>query len=1247
MSIISNRIISNRKGTGSRVSFKTKLFTIVAAVTLTGGAAVMPFATMADSTIDALQAQIAALQAQLAALSGQPTTTAPVGACNFTRALTVGVRGDDVTCLQKYLMSTGHYTYSGGATGYFGNITRSAAAAWQAANGVSPAVGYLGSISRAKYLSLIAMAPMPTPTPTPTPTTSGSPAPVPAGSGLSVMTSTDQIAEGTLAPMSAMRIPMLGVVFTAANDGDITVNSLLVQRVGQADDAVVDGVVLLDENKVQIGLSKTLNSLHQATLNEPFTVAKGTSKKMWIAFNRVSTTGNNGQIARFQLVSVNAGTATVSGTFPMIGPGVTINDTLTIGSLASPARGVLDPGSARSSLQVGSTAFYATGVRWTVGSAEPISLEQVRFYQAGSAGSGDLTNVKISIKGTDYPTTVSSDGKYYTALISPGLTFDKGANIDFAIKADIAGGSNRTIDFDLQRRTDIVAKGTTFNYYILPAAGTATNSTTQGEGFTTSEPYYDAYLHTISAGSLRVEKTNNIPSGNVPLDSSNTPIGSFGFDAKGENIQISSLKLTYALSSGTFDYITGVSIVDDTGATVAGPKDAVSGLTTTFSDTFSVKAGYRVYTVKAKLSSSFSDGATISVSVDPDGDITAKGEVTGLTITPSPTSAVSANTMTIRKAGLKVSVSDSPTAQNVVRGVTGYLFSNLQYDATASGEDLRITSQDTTIVVSGSADPDSLNSCQMFDGTTALNTGSNVLSPSGNTTGTNLKGTFTLDNNLIIPKGTVKLVQIKCNIDSNAAANETWSLGLTSATGNDTVVVGATTGVAVTEAITNGNGPTMTVRSGGSFTVALDPSSPAERYGIAGKTNVGSSVFQFTSQYEALKLTKFGFFLASSTASTSDVVKVTFWDGATSVGEAVFKSNDFYATTTLTSSFIIPKDGLKVLSTTVDLISKDSIGKAATVGGDSGHLITLNYTNAASSTQMIGQASGQTLWLSGVDAVPTSARGIRLVKSHPTLARLAVPTNTITNGDMDLYRFSVTAPADGDIGLFKFTFRIATGTTATSSSFRVFAYTDSGFSTQAYAANPINANDVDCIGSNSLETSATDLCNAGGAGTSLWDYQASTTHIQVFFDPQNGTAAIPGRESIQVPAGQTRYFKLLGNIASAATGDSFTVALVGDSAFFPTLTNGGSASTTNANGDITSAETGGSGIHGDSLSITDRIGGGNPLISGVRNNNSGGSFFVWSPNTTTTSATSTNDWLNGNLLTGLPSTEMAQQSFSK
>ena len=105
------------------------------------------------ATIEELQAMIAQLTAQLSSLSGSTTTS--TASYTFTRSLTVGAQGADVTALQNFLIAKGH-TIAAGATGYFGAQTAAAVAAWQAANGVTPAVGYFGPVSQAKYNASVA-----------------------------------------------------------------------------------------------------------------------------------------------------------------------------------------------------------------------------------------------------------------------------------------------------------------------------------------------------------------------------------------------------------------------------------------------------------------------------------------------------------------------------------------------------------------------------------------------------------------------------------------------------------------------------------------------------------------------------------------------------------------------------------------------------------------------------------------------------------------------------------------------------------------------------------------------------------------------------------------------------------------------------------------------------------------------------------------------------------------------------------
>src|SRR3989344_8982575 len=158
----------NRKISLALVSMST-------AVLLSGAAIAVPLVANAALTDAQIQSIISLLQSFGAdqttinnvnsSLRGLPSAGAGTSAaCSFTRDLTMGSKGDDVTCLQNYLTSTGHFTYSGGSTGYFGSLTQTAISAWQAANGVSPAAGYFGSISRAKYSSVAGATTPTTPT---------------------------------------------------------------------------------------------------------------------------------------------------------------------------------------------------------------------------------------------------------------------------------------------------------------------------------------------------------------------------------------------------------------------------------------------------------------------------------------------------------------------------------------------------------------------------------------------------------------------------------------------------------------------------------------------------------------------------------------------------------------------------------------------------------------------------------------------------------------------------------------------------------------------------------------------------------------------------------------------------------------------------------------------------------------------------------------------------------------------------
>lgn len=86
------------------------------------------------------------LKTLLAELSTMPASTS--GASGGTvRDLDVGMSGDDVRSLQTFLIKKG-YSIEAGATGYFGSQTKTALMEYQEKNGITPAQGYFGSITR-------------------------------------------------------------------------------------------------------------------------------------------------------------------------------------------------------------------------------------------------------------------------------------------------------------------------------------------------------------------------------------------------------------------------------------------------------------------------------------------------------------------------------------------------------------------------------------------------------------------------------------------------------------------------------------------------------------------------------------------------------------------------------------------------------------------------------------------------------------------------------------------------------------------------------------------------------------------------------------------------------------------------------------------------------------------------------------------------------------------------------------------
>ena len=1102
------------------ITEKCKQAFVALLIALMLGAAVLPAAPVFAQSAQDLQSQIAALLAQIAALQGgtvtQTTVTGVPSTFRFNRDLKLGASNLDVFYLQKVLNTdtatrvnvAGAVGGSGNETHYFGSLSHSAVIRFQnkyasevlTPAGLSSGTGYVGVFTRTKLNAMIAGTIVPPPPPPP------------VGSSLNV--SANQLTT-TLLPPGALRVPLLRFTLSASGSSAITVTSMTAQLNGIVQTGAFDGLVLLDGNGNQIGQLHIVGSSRQVVFTDPITVHPGAPQTITIGANMVANlTAYQSQTAQLSLTDIRSNAQQTVAALPIIGPSVQVIATFQIGTATV---SVGSTGTISSTRDIGTQSYNFSSIRVSAGSQEDILLRSIRFTQNGSAGSSDVAHVSSIVDGTAYPASVS--GRVYTSVFGNGIRIPKGTTKEIMLRADVVSGAGRTILFDIESSSDIVLTGETFTFGIAPVPVSTSAASTATAEFTTGSPFFSAAQVSITGGSVNVSRATSVPSQSVSVGVAGQTLGGFDINvAAGESVTAGQLQFTATISrasgsSATVSDIRNARLVSSNGTTVSGSVDGVgSGTTGTITFTsLSFPSGTGTYRLQGTLGTSFREGDVITLSLTPSTDFTGiRGQSSGTSLTASPSSSISANPVNVRSATLTVSVSSSPSAQTVVAGAQNFVFAQFNLDVSASGEDIRLTSLPVRFTFSGSTQ--NLSNCQLVQGSTALTTGGNAVTPSSSqTSGTDI--TFTFDNALVITKGTVAALGLRCNVSTSAQAGATYNFGIMTAP----TTVGVQSGQTITANVVGSIGPTMTIATSGTFTVTADFSSPAYTLAPAGSLQT-AAVLSFRAGNEAVNIQQVALQLSpttgSASSSPSDLTTVTLWDESGSqIGTAFFAGSNRTATVQLTGNFIVPQNGQRLMTIKAQLAA---IGTGQP--GTEGALVKIDYDgDAAASTRGIGQSSGTTL-TSGT-SVDTDTAGIRFFRTTPLINLSSLTSTTLTSGEGVLMRFNVNADANGSLGIHKISLGTSASSGVTLSDVTISAYTDSSFSSPASG-------------------------NAQGRLDPTPQSVDGSGNVEIYAKNSSGTLT-----PFQVPAGTTRYFEVRGIATGGSTGSNLTVRLLGDSAY--------------------------------------------------------------------------------------------------
>ncbi len=986
-------------------------------------------------TIEELLAQIQALQAQLVQLqAAQGTGTAT--ACTFTQSLYLGVSNAQVKCLQQYLNSKGYTVSSSGAgsvgseTNYYGAKTQAAVAKWQAANAVSPAAGYFGAISRAKYVALAGGG-----------TTGGGVVIPPTTGGLSVMLRTDTPASRTIVAGAAM-MPFAKWNFTAGS-GDVTLTSLKLTRSGISSDAELGSAYLYDADTGDYisqysGLGSGILSF--ANTGGLFTVKAGTTKNVELRLD-ISSSASNNHTMGWNInaaADVTSNATSVSGTFPMT------SNAMTFVTVSNPAIATLTATlvATGDSVNAGTTGYLAGSFTLLAGNSA-VLLDRIVLTQNGSIISGtDVSNIKLVTTGGQQIGNVlpnlKSDGTG-TFVMSPAYEIPSGQTIQVNVYADILAGVNRNLKFNVLNLRDVLARDKTYNVGVNPSASVAMTQTT------------------IQAGTLTVTLDPSSPTGNIAPGQTNVTVAKFKVTSYGEQVKVLWVPFKLVASSNDFTRIVdNVYLVDDSGnqigTTITTPASTATtiatgwtslgtGVATNGNDvaatfgTSSANINYlipanttRIWSLKLDVVSTATSTLTASLIT---GTSNYQGQVS---LSTGSTTAVSGSALTITSNPFQAQLNSGVGVGNITAGQSNARIGSFVFSA-SSAEGINV-------------------STVTFKASTTFAFANLIVKVNGVQFG-DIKGSVAADTSYTfsgsspfqISAGGSKTVDIYADVLSTATGlGSSYNVKLTgaSAVGAITATTQTLKSTAATPVAVTADAPIVaqayTIQTtGGTLTIAKDASTPAAYQAVMGKTGQSLAIWRLTADANSDKnITDITLVDVLGTSDHKAMLKnLQFYKGGVAIGPIVVSGTasgtivlGYTYTFHFTSPVVVPTNSGISLELRGDVASFAEAGSTGT--SNSVHTFRIESPDDITALSSGGSLAVTVSGPNGSTATDVSAVTVARTK----LTVISDPTGIVTSGHIssaadDMAVFVFTADPAADVTVNTVTLKLGGSTLTT------------------------------------------------------------------------------------------------------------------------------------------------------------------------------------------------------------------------